>query len=157
MDIFQPDDHDEMYFTTSGNDKYVKLYKIDGTYVGHFGSGNRWVLNEIESKNEFNDAVKPPSYISSKNKGYHRQEEHEFTPRESANVSDDEEEAKRQRDVKWAREFIAKKEKLNMKKNKVFNTIDVGRYKEAKVSTDVKEFYALKTGLDMDRERPHMK
>ena len=44
-----------------------------------------------------------------------------------------------------------------MKKNKVFNTIDIGRYKEAQVSSDFGEFYALKTGLKNDRERPHMK
>jgi hypothetical protein len=49
IDIFKPDELDDMYFTTAGNDKYVKLFKIDGTYVGHFGSGNRWVLSSVET------------------------------------------------------------------------------------------------------------
>ena len=75
MDIFLPDDHEEMYFTSSGNDKYVKLFKIDGTYIGHFGSGNRWVLSQIGSKDIRSEAVKPPLYISHKAKGFHRQED----------------------------------------------------------------------------------
>ncbi len=69
IDIFKPDEHNDMFFTTCGNDKYVRLYKIDGSYVGHFGSGNRWVLGSVENTNEtMKPAVKPPAYVKDRRK-----------------------------------------------------------------------------------------
>jgi hypothetical protein len=52
---------------------------------------------------------------------------------------------------------MGKKEESNTRKNEVFSTIDVTRYGLDPINKNFNQFYSSKTGLDYDRDRPHMK